>query len=307
MEFRCNYLLFFFLFCSHSSYSQIDHSAKHTSNFIKEEFIQFNELTESGCVMLMSDGNRFTGTAFMYEYLSDLLFLNGSFDMAQDLPDSLLKIIDFKDGLKSGRAMIIHPENGEILYEKIFNEKMIQSNSSKYIFKFKQIDIEYGDLGEYVYFIGSNIYSYDSIKMQYEIIKESINGNGYLIDSLFGSHNLEIFSDNYHLSQDTSEFFFNGKKVDQVKSWAGKYLELTVSDGYGALFEPYGHLYSQYEAYTQLFEPKYCGQTKIIKDVKVLDSFPYRSNISDFPYHSIERYNEYERRGWRHDKTTELD
>lgn len=296
MEFRYTYLLFFFLFCAHFSYSQMDHSGKHNSKFIKEDFIEFNELNYDGCVMLISDGNRFTGTAFMYEYLSDLLFLNGSFDMAQDLPDSLLKIIDFKDGLKSGRAMIINPENDEILYEKIFNEKMIQSNSSKYIFKFKQIDIQYGDLGDYVYFIGSNIYNYDSIKMQYEIIKESIHENSDLIDSLFGSHNLTMFSDNWYLYQDTS-----------VKSWAGKYLELTVSDGYGSLFEPYGHLYSQYEAYTQLFEPKYCGHTKIIQDIKVLDSFPYRSNISDFPYHSIERYNEYERRGWRHDKTTELD
>lgn len=296
MQFRYTYLLFFFLFCSHFSYSQIDHSGKHTSKFIKEDFIEFNELNYDGCVMLISDGNLFTGTAFMYEYLSDLLFLKGS-DMAQDLPDSVLKIIDFKEGLKSGRAMMIDPENDEILYEKIFNEKMMRSNSSKYIFKFQQIDIQYGDLGEYVYFIGSNIYSYDSIKMQYEIIKESYTyENSSIIDSLFGSHNLIMFSDNWHLYQDTS-----------VKSWAGKYLELTVSDGYSSLFEPYGHLYSQHESYTQLFEPKYCGHTKIIKDLKVLDSFPYQSNISDFPYHSIERYNEYERRGWRHDKTTELD
>ena len=126
---------------------------------------------------------------------------------------------------------------------------MIKSNSSKYIFKFKKIDIQYGDLGEYVYFIGSNIYNYDSTKMQYEIIKESYtNENSSIIDSLFGSHNLTMFSDNWYLYQDTS-----------VKSWAGKYLELTVSDGYGYLFEPYGHLYSLYESYTQLFEPKYCA------------------------------------------------
>ena len=296
MEFKYTYLLFVFLFCTHFSYSQIDHSGKNSSKFIQEDFIEFNELNYDGCVMLTSDGNLFTGTAFMYEYLSDLLFLKGS-DMAQGLPDSVLKIIDFKEGLKSGRALIIHPENYEILYEKIFDEKMIKSNSSKYIFKFKKIDIQYGDLGEYVYFIGSNIYNYDSTKMQYEIIKESYtNENSSIIDSLFGSHNLTMFSDNWYLYQDTS-----------VKSWAGKYLELTVSDGYGYLFEPYGHLYSQYESYTQLFEPKYCGHTKIIKALKVLDSFPYGSNISNFPYNTIERYNEYERRGWKHDETTELD
>ena len=266
------HLLFFFVYCANFSYAQIDHSGKNNSNFIKEDFIAFNELNYDGCVMLISDGNLFTGTAFMYEYLSNLLFLKDT-DMAQGLPDTILKIIEFKEGLKSGRAMMIDPENDEILYEKIFNEKMMRSNSSKYIFKYKQIDIQYGDLGEYVYFLGSNIYSYDSIKMQYEIIKKSYTDeNSSIIDSLFGSHNLMIFSDNWHLYQDTS-----------VKSWVGKFLELTVSDEYGSLFEPYGHLYSQYESYTQLFEPKYCGHTKIIKALKVLDSFPYGSNISNFP------------------------
>ena len=295
MNFKYSFFVLVFFFFTHFTFSQIDNSKKNYSKFIKEDFIEFHKLNYDGCLMLNSNGNLFSGTAFMYEYLDNLSFLKGSY-MSQDLPDSILKIINFKDGLKSGKALIIDSKEDEILYEKIFNEKMIRSNSIKYIFKFKKIDIQYGDLGEYVYFIGANIYNYDSSKMQYEIIKESYtNENSSIIDSLFGSHNLTVFSDNWYLYQDTS-----------VKSWAGKYLELTVSDGYGNIFEPYGHLYSQYEAYTQLFEPKYCGNTKIIEDIKVLDSFPYGSNISDFPYNTIERYNEYERRGWKHDKTTEL-
>ena len=81
---------------------------------------------------------------------------------------------------------------------------------------------------------------------------------------------------------------------------------MIVSDGYFNIFEPYGHLYSDYESYTKLYGSKYCGETKTIKYITMLDEFPYGKNISDFPHNTIERYNEYERRGWKHDNTSEL-
>ena len=40
-----------------------------------------------------------------------------------------------------------------IINEKVFEKEDVATKISKYIFKFKEINIEYGDLGDYVCFI----------------------------------------------------------------------------------------------------------------------------------------------------------
>lgn len=266
-----------------------------SNKLIKKDFVSFETLVNDDCIMTTNNGEAFSGIAYTYEYINNYIFLNNS-HMAEGLPDSLLKIVKFEKGKKNGRSLIIDPTNGMIINEKVFEKEDVTTKINKYIFKFKEINIEYGDLGDYVYFTGAKIYRLDTIKNQYQIIKKSYSSeNSRIIDSLFGSHNLTIFADNWYFYGDTS-----------VNSWAGKYLEMIVSDRYGPIFEPYGHIYSDYESYTKLYDPKYCGETKIIKYITTLDEFPYGKNISDFPHNTIERYNEYERRGWKHDNTSEL-
>ena len=72
-----------------------------------------------------------------------------------------------------------------IINETVFEKENVSSYTNKYIFKFKEINIEYGDLGDYVYFIGSQIYIFDTIKKQYKIItKNYTSENSKIIDSL---------------------------------------------------------------------------------------------------------------------------
>lgn len=289
------YIFSVFLSSPYFLQSQIKEDEIISNKLIKQDFISFDDLVYDDCIMTTNNGKAFSGTAYIYEYINNYIFLSNS-QMAKRLPDSLLKIVKFEKGKKNGRSIIIDPTNGMIINEKVFEKKNVTTKINKYIFKFKEINIEYGDLRDYVYFTGAKIYKLDTIKNQYQIIKRSYSSeNSRIIDSLFGSHNLTIFADNWHFYRDTS-----------VNSWAGKYLEMIVSDGYGPIFEPYGHIYSDYESYTKLYEPKYCGETKTIKYITMLDEFPYGKNISDFPHNTIERYNEYERRGWKHDNTSEL-
>ena len=43
-----------------------------------------------------------------------------------------------------------------------------------------------------------------------------------------------------------------------------------------------------------------------IESIGATKSSKFTTNISDFKNNTIERYNEYDRRGWKHDETTNL-
>ena len=86
---------------------------------------------------------------------------------------SLLKIVKFEKGKKNGKSLIIDPTNGMIINEKVFEKENVTTKINKYIFKFKEINIEYGDLGvNYCILLVQKIYRLDTIKNQYQIIKK---------------------------------------------------------------------------------------------------------------------------------------
>ena len=93
--------------------SQIDTSTILQSPLIEDSFTNFDSLVITNCIVYNKDKSIFTGIVFFIDYLSRYYFIKEDLDK----PKVVLKIMTFKDGLKSGMSKIIDPINGVIIKE----------------------------------------------------------------------------------------------------------------------------------------------------------------------------------------------
>ena len=93
--------------------SQIDTATIFQSSLIKDLFTNFDSLVITNSIVCNKDKSIFTGISFFIDYLSRYDFIKEDLDK----PKVVLKIMTFKDGLKSGMSKIIDPINGAIIKE----------------------------------------------------------------------------------------------------------------------------------------------------------------------------------------------
>ena len=98
--------------------SQIDTATILQSPLIEDSFTNFDSLVITNCIVYNKDKSIFTGTAFFIDYLSRYYFIKQDLDK----PKVVLKIMTFKDGLKSGMSKIIDPINGAIIKDITLKE-----------------------------------------------------------------------------------------------------------------------------------------------------------------------------------------
>ena len=93
--------------------SQIDTATIFQSSLIKDSFTNFDSLVITNSIVYNKDKSIFTGISFFIDYLSRYDFIKEDLDK----PKVVLKIMTFKDGLKSGMSNIIDPIDGAIIKE----------------------------------------------------------------------------------------------------------------------------------------------------------------------------------------------
>ena len=128
--------------------SQIDTATILQSPLIEDSFTNFDSLVITNCFVYNKDKSIFTGTAFFIDYLSRYYFIKEDLDK----PKVVLKIITFKDGLKSGISKIIDPIDGTRSYVITLKETSTFSEEKQYFFKYAGFSEEFGDLQTYVTF-----------------------------------------------------------------------------------------------------------------------------------------------------------
>ena len=225
--------IFFLLLTPVIGIAQIDTTAILKSNFIEDSFTNFDSLVITDCIVYNKEKSSFTGTVFFIDYLSRYYFIKED----SDKPKVVLKIMTFKDGLKSGISRIIDLINGEIIKEITFKETLPVSEEKKYLFKYADVREEESDLHTYITFTRPKLYTVGWEKLTDDYSK-------YLGDE----QSVSVFLDDKYIN---------------------KLLVVTTELSYGSTSEEYGHWASDTDNYLYRVPPNYCGNKVTITNIKI--------------------------------------
>ena len=246
------------------------------ARFIKTDYMNWDSLkmdTEHGfCVMMDTKSNLFTGTAYKIEYGKDFWFLN---EGGQN-NDVRLKIISFVKGLRNGVALVIDPLNdfdflsphpeledmvGEMNYEvdnremirmQTFNDTLVSEVKKDVVFKFEDFEEEYFDVSSMIRFENAEYFSIDSKELSdFEDLKMYFDD--LEIDDEFGYE---------HLMAPVA-----------TEKYKNKYLQITLTSGYGRTGEQFGHYETDYSRLYFEIPPYDCGTNITISNVEILQNF----------------------------------
>ena len=211
--------------------SQIDTATILQSPLIEDSFTNFDSLVITNCIVYNKDKSIFTGTAFFIDYLSRYDFIKEDLDK----PKVVLKIMTFKDGLKSGMSKIIDPIDGAIIKEITLKETSSFSEEKQYLFKYAGFSEEFGDLQTYVTFKRPKLHTIGWEKL----------------------------TDHY------SKYLGEEHSVLCDDKYINKLLVITTKLSYGSVAVEYGHWASDTDNYLDRFPNEYCGNKVSISNIKI--------------------------------------